>query len=75
MVSSILTRCSTAGAGGWSATGLEYRRSPSGWGFDSSARGHQFAKHVDVDPSANFFRISLTYYLTYSAECLYIWNA
>src|ERR1035441_10536505 len=27
MVSSILTRCSTAGAGGWSATGLEYRRS------------------------------------------------
>ena len=27
MASSILTRCSTAGAGGWSATGLEYRRS------------------------------------------------
>ena len=27
MVSSILTRCSTAGAGGRSATGLEYRRS------------------------------------------------
>ena len=23
---------------------------PSGWGFDSSARGHQFGEHGDVDP-------------------------
>ena len=92
MVSSILTRCSTAGAGGWSAPGLEYRRS-FGMGFDSSARGHQFGEHGDVDPdrpgkpeprkggrstrlfSANFFHVSLTYYLTYSVECLYIGTA
>src|SRR5450759_1778275 len=120
MVSSILTRCSTAGAGGWSATGLEYRRSfGSGFRFlrprpvssestgmliptglenrsparvavrfgcsppvsEGAAHGGQLALSTRVRASGvvqfgrlppTLFQVSLTYYLTYSAECLYI---
>jgi len=43
----------------WWATGLEYQ-------------GPRKRSRSIRPPSANFFCFSLTYYLTYSAECLYI---